>query len=1286
MNNPINNPIDLTELFTDEQIEKLIEEYVLPFKGATSVEEPIKPRRMIGRYLTYLDDTHDKAVSIMINMLKDQPSINCDCNDFSNNGKCLHTARVINSLQATRKKDQLKKEKEAIIKELEKADKEKKKKSKEDTKIIYLPSSQASSYNKLDTDDIPGPFIINEANNFTFNSLKNLLRKVSKKEFKNKKIKIASKTTDGFNILHQSGSTIHNILYNIDIQDNIIITCDCGTISQNIMCLHALEATYYLYENSNRNPFLPYLKRIHEKNDLLANYGLTVDDKEAEAFVFNTNYRDELVIVEKPEDLVSVKSLDFLNNIIQDSSSLYTPGRFTDYKHEIGLLFQINKDEHNNFPVKIGAYSIEKDEKNNEKLTKINIDLKDNLSKLSVLSPEVFDILMQFSFLIFKEKIAFETSYVSYSYVSTSYAPKLKDSYIEYFFEKLEQNHDFLCRFKPISLLEGQKFSKANLVPFNLDKTMLEPEIVVEYTEKFIFVKTVFRNIEGEIIFDTNDKKGLFYGKLLKSGNRFYLIKNNPLTPFLKNMPTGVLIFPVKFERRVLQEVLLPLSEKFGVQLPDNMEVKVRDYTLTPGIHLKEFQSSTLIIEPIYYYGDYQFDMHSEAQFVTDKADPNYLIKRNKIDERSFLAYIKSWHSHFRNQNFQPYYTLPFDQVMKQNWFISFTRDLIAKGIKITGFNELKRFKYNTNKPTWDMKISSGIDWFDVQIKVTYGDKEVSLKDIRKAVLSRQDFIVLDDGSIGLLPEEWLEKYTQLFRFSKEEKDSIRINKKQFNIVELLFNQIDDEEIIREIEEKKRKLLQIEDIETAPIPATIQATLRPYQETGYQWMQVLDEISWGGCLADDMGLGKTLQTITFLAYIKEKYQNAVNLIVCPTSLIYNWESELKKFAPDLKYYIFYGTERGIDTEELKEFDIVITSYGIVRNDIERLSKISWEYVVLDESQAIKNPDALSTKSVQLLNARNKFILSGTPLQNNTYDIFAQFNFLNPGMLGNKDFFKQEFANPIDKSGDPEAGFMLRNLIKPFMLRRTKSEVLVDLPEKTETILWCQMESRQKQLYDDYKEYYRQSILSKIDNEGLGKSGIYILEGLLRLRQICDDPRLVKDEDHLNHKGVKIRELMREIAENTGNHKMLIFSQFTEMLALIRNEFDQMDMQYCYLDGSTPAEERRRQVDKFQEQQDIKVFLISLKAGGVGLNLTEADYVYLVDPWWNPAVEQQAIDRTHRIGQKNKIFAYKMICKDSVEEKIIKLQEKKLALSKEIVQNDKAFFKSLSKEDIQYLFS
>ncbi|MBD0375812.1 MAG: DEAD/DEAH box helicase, partial [Flavisolibacter sp.] len=360
--------------------------------------------------------------------------------------------------------------------------------------------------------------------------------------------------------------------------------------------------------------------------------------------------------------------------------------------------------------------------------------------------------------------------------------------------------------------------------------------------------------------------------------------------------------------------------------------------------------------------------------------------------------------------------------------------------------------------------------------------------------------------------------------------------------------------------------------------------------------------------------------------------------------------------------------------------------GLVRLDMEQLLRFQWHYVILDESQAIKNPDAQTTKAVQLLKSKNRLILSGTPVQNNTYDLFAQFHFLNAGLLGNKEFFKIEFANPIDKHNDSDKSSQLRKLVYPFLLRRTKEQVANDLPDKTETILWCQLPKEQRSVYEDYKNYYRSLLLKKIEEEGMAKAGIYVLEGLLRLRQICDSPQLVNDAEVTTTQSIKTEELLREIEENTGAHKLLVFSQFTEMLHLLEKALQQRGIAYCYLDGSTPAEKRKEQVRKFQNDEKIKVFLVSLKAGGVGLNLTAADYIYIVDPWWNPAVEQQAIDRTHRIGQTQKIFAYKMICKDTVEEKILQLQERKKQLANELITEDAGFIKKLTKEDVEFLFS
>jgi non-specific serine/threonine protein kinase len=351
-----------------------------------------------------------------------------------------------------------------------------------------------------------------------------------------------------------------------------------------------------------------------------------------------------------------------------------------------------------------------------------------------------------------------------------------------------------------------------------------------------------------------------------------------------------------------------------------------------------------------------------------------------------------------------------------------------------------------------------------------------------------------------------------------------------------------------------------------------------------------------------------------------------------------------------------------------------------------LSKITFDYVVLDESQAIKNPGSKVAKAACLLTAKNRLCMSGTPLQNNTFDIFAQMNFLNPGLLGSMEFFRNEFATPIDKFGEPEQKDHLRKLLYPFILRRTKEQVAKDLPEKMETILFCEMEDEQRKVYEAYRNAYRDKILGVIDEQGIDRSQLTILQGLMKLRQICDSPAILNEEEKYANHSIKLDELTREITENIGEHKALIFSQFLGMLALIKEKLKENNVVFEYFDGSTSPPERQRAIENFQENDECRVFLISLKAGGVGLNLTAADYVYIVDPWWNPAVEQQAIDRTHRIGQTKNIFAYRMICKDTIEDKILQLQDRKRILAKELIADDTSFVKSLSKEDVEYLFS
>jgi superfamily II DNA or RNA helicase len=782
----------------------------------------------------------------------------------------------------------------------------------------------------------------------------------------------------------------------------------------------------------------------------------------------------------------------------------------------------------------------------------------------------------------------------------------------------------------------------------------------------------------------------------LKSGNEFFLLKKEDVDA-LQSFRTEWQMVPELGLPRYLETVVKPLAEKYPVDMDAVIRTETIDIAPQARVYVSELNENFLLLKPKWLYSHLEVDGQYEEQTRFDQEDSVFVVNRRREDEDVLTEAIRGLHPKFSGQS-NGYFYLNFKEALEKSWFLQFYQKMLQLDIPVLGMNKLRKFKYNTNVPKLELIAGKGIDWFDLTIRVSYGDQVVPLHELRKAILGRQDFILLGDGSLGMLPKEWIQQYGLLMKMGQMKDGLLKLPKVHWGLLEERLSASDPggaaEDALRvELELKKQRLLGIGEVKDHAVPAGIQARLRDYQQAGFQWMCLLDEMGWGGCLADDMGLGKTLQTITFLHHLVDHYPDETHLVICPTSLIYNWEGELKKFAPGLDWHIHYGAERVLDDETFARAHVIITSFGMVRNDIQHFASRTFGYIILDESQAIKNPASQVRRAVQQLNARNRVALSGTPVQNNTFDLYAQMDFLNPGMLGSQDFFRMEFANPIDKNGDKEASARLRKLVYPFILRRTKEQVAKDLPDKTEMILWCEMGQEQRKIYDSYKDHYRESILEHIAEDGVGRSSIYILEGLTKLRQICDSPALLKDAPagtgpavEQTFASTKLDELIREIEENTGHHKALVFSQFTSMLELIRTALSERGIAHLYLDGSVSAEERRRSVQEFQEGEDSRVFLISLKAGGVGLTLTAADYVYLVDPWWNPAAEQQAIDRSHRIGQVKKVFAYRMICKDSVEEKILQLQEKKRQLTADLVGDETGFIKKLTQDDVAYLFS
>ncbi len=616
-------------------------------------------------------------------------------------------------------------------------------------------------------------------------------------------------------------------------------------------------------------------------------------------------------------------------------------------------------------------------------------------------------------------------------------------------------------------------------------------------------------------------------------------------------------------------------------------------------------------------------------------------------------------------------------------WIFEQIPTLVQQGFEIYGKENLTKYKYNTARPRINFSVKSNIDWFDLNVEIDFDGIELSLKELRKAFQKKTRFVKLIDGSLAKLPDDWFIKFEHLFNFGKVEDKNVQLSKYHVPLIDLMLEKADQIQTDEQFQQRLARLKTFKQIDSQSLPQNFHGVLREYQKAGFDWLYFLQDFSFGGCLADDMGLGKTIQALALLLNEKEQSEPRTSLIICPTSVIFNWENEVEKFAPDLRVLNQTGIDRRKNTEQFHQYDIVLTSYGTLIRDVPYLARFPFHYVILDESQKMKNPASLTAKSTRLLQCNYRLALTGTPIENNTHELWSLFSFLNPGLLGSLNYFRKAFSSQIEKKKNEDMAEQLRRLIFPFILRRTKNQVENELPPKIEQISFCHMNDEQQKLYRRWRDYYRALILNQIGEVGLDQSRMRVLEGLTKLRLIACHPQLVEKE--INEDSGKFEHLQDALLEIISeDHKVLVFSQFVKMLILIRNHLDKQQIVYEYLDGRT--RNREQCVKRFQTDDKIKIFLISLKAGGTGLNLTAADYVIHYDPWWNPAVEVQATDRTHRIGQDRKVFVYKLITKDSVEEKILQLQEQKRTLVSKLITTDSSFLKSITKEDIEILFS
>jgi superfamily II DNA or RNA helicase len=607
------------------------------------------------------------------------------------------------------------------------------------------------------------------------------------------------------------------------------------------------------------------------------------------------------------------------------------------------------------------------------------------------------------------------------------------------------------------------------------------------------------------------------------------------------------------------------------------------------------------------------------------------------------------------------------------------------------GWNVEAEGKVYRRPGAFNIEVNSGIDWFELHGNVDFDGKTAGLPALLAALKRGDNAVKLDDGTFGILPEEWLKKYGLLAGLGKAQGDHLRFTRSQVGLLDALLAAQPEARVDTVFEQARNELRHFEGIAPADAPSGFVGELRGYQRDGLGWLHFLQNFAFGGCLADDMGLGKTVQVLALLesrralradASLSKENRPGPSLVVVPKSLVFNWQQEAARFTPQLRLLDHTGITRGKTAEHFGDFDVVLTTYGTLRRDALLFKDVVFDYCILDEAQAIKNASSESAKAARLLQGRHRLALSGTPIENHLGELWSLFEFLNPGMLGSASVF--HLAGAGGRSPSEETRTLLARALRPFILRRTKRQVAQELPEKTEQTLYCELEPAQRKQYDELRDHYRLALLNKVEQDGINKSKMLILEALLRLRQAACHPGLI-DKTRTAESSAKLDALLPQLGEVVEEgHKVLVFSQFTSLLAILRERLDRERIPYEYLDGRT--RNRGEKVERFQSDPACKLFLISLKAGGLGLNLTAADYVFLLDPWWNPAVEAQAIDRAHRIGQTRQVFAYRLIARDTVEEKVLELQKTKRDLADAIINADNSLIRSLRREDLDLLLS
>ena len=710
------------------------------------------------------------------------------------------------------------------------------------------------------------------------------------------------------------------------------------------------------------------------------------------------------------------------------------------------------------------------------------------------------------------------------------------------------------------------------------------------------------------------------------------------------------------------------------VRVPPNPRVKVTRATArNPYARREELQA---VVE-------FEYDgtiVAADARSSTYDAERRRLVVRDPAAEQAAsqrlqqLGFRRAWGAA----------ASPGPLAVAVEQFPRAVRTLVREGWHVEADGRVFR-----NPRSFNVQVKSGIDWFELHGTVDFGEgRSASIANLLAALRRGDGTVVLDDGTRGMVPEEWLKRYLRIASFGEAEGDHIRYRPTQAALLDALLESQPAVDVDETFARARAELRTFGGIRPLDPPPSFTGTLREYQREALGWFEFLRRFGFGGCLADDMGLGKTVMVLAMLESRRAAREREPgdgprpSLVVVPKSLVFNWKDEAARFAPRLRVLDYTGGAR--DAASIDDHDLVLTTYGTLRRDAVRLTGHAFDYVILDEAQAVKNATTASAKAVRLLGGRHRLALSGTPIENHVGELWSLFDFLNPGLLGTARAFKAVSGAQTSAAGEREDLAVVAQAVRPLILRRTKAQVEPELPARTEQTIHCELEGAQREFYDELRAHYRATLLARVARSGLAKSKMQVLEALLRLRQAACHPGLV-DARRIDDPSAKFDVLLPQLTEVIEEgHKAIVFSQFTSFLGLLRTRLDRDGVMYEYLDGQT--RDRAGRVERFSTDPACRLFLISLKAGGLGLNLTAAEYVFLLDPWWNPAVEAQAIDRAHRIGQERHVFAYRLIAQDTVEEKVAELQQTKRELADAILTADPALVRNLNVDDLSWLLS